>query len=240
MKRLALLTVCILLGSVLVANAEVITVTQVRTAGTTYDLVELYIQSITGAEVPVGDYLTGLKGTYSLAGVGSTFYLSTAATWFNATSNDSNKQDGFLLAPPNGKASSWINMATVTGDTRTRTGGSGNLWATFSDGMSVFAANNGAYFLGPVDMTPGLTPDDGEGYGFDNTLFAKIWVPHGCPTLAGATIFNGTAGYAEPLGGNAVAGKATQVVVAIPEPSTLALLGCSLFGLLAYAWRKRK
>jgi hypothetical protein len=25
-----------------------------------------------------------------------------------------------------------------------------------------------------------------------------------------------------------------------PEPSTLALLGCSLFGLLAYAWRKRK
>lgn len=27
---------------------------------------------------------------------------------------------------------------------------------------------------------------------------------------------------------------------ATPEPSTLALLGCGLFGLLAYAWRKRK
>ena len=26
----------------------------------------------------------------------------------------------------------------------------------------------------------------------------------------------------------------------IPEPSTIALLGCGLFGLLAYAWRKRK
>lgn len=26
----------------------------------------------------------------------------------------------------------------------------------------------------------------------------------------------------------------------VPEPSTFALLGCSLFGLLAYAWRKRK
>jgi len=26
----------------------------------------------------------------------------------------------------------------------------------------------------------------------------------------------------------------------VPEPSTLALLGCGLFGLLAYAWRKRK
>jgi hypothetical protein len=35
-------------------------------------------------------------------------------------------------------------------------------------------------------------------------------------------------------------GDMVSVVKVIPEPSTLALLGCSLFGLLAYAWRKRK
>jgi hypothetical protein len=29
-------------------------------------------------------------------------------------------------------------------------------------------------------------------------------------------------------------------LTATPEPSTIALLGCGLFGLLAYAWRKRK
>ncbi|NLF08580.1 MAG: PEP-CTERM sorting domain-containing protein [Pirellulaceae bacterium] len=29
-------------------------------------------------------------------------------------------------------------------------------------------------------------------------------------------------------------------ITKVPEPSTLALLGCGLFGLLAYAWRKRK
>jgi hypothetical protein len=32
----------------------------------------------------------------------------------------------------------------------------------------------------------------------------------------------------------------TVTFIPIPEPSSLALLGCGLFGLLAYAWRKRK
>ena len=38
-----------------------------------------------------------------------------------------------------------------------------------------------------------------------------------------------------PLGGAASGGH-----TAVPEPGTLALLGCGLLGLLAYAWRKRK
>jgi hypothetical protein len=38
----------------------------------------------------------------------------------------------------------------------------------------------------------------------------------------------------DPLGG------AHDVVFVTPEPGTFALLGCGLFGLLAYAWRKRK
>jgi hypothetical protein len=31
-----------------------------------------------------------------------------------------------------------------------------------------------------------------------------------------------------------------QSILAIPEPGTLVLLGTSLIGILAYAWRKRK
>jgi len=35
-------------------------------------------------------------------------------------------------------------------------------------------------------------------------------------------------------------GDSVEFTSVVPEPSTLALLGCGLFGLLAYAWRKRK
>jgi hypothetical protein len=34
--------------------------------------------------------------------------------------------------------------------------------------------------------------------------------------------------------------SATGTFAAVPEPSTLAMLAGSLFGLLCYAWRKRK
>jgi len=37
-----------------------------------------------------------------------------------------------------------------------------------------------------------------------------------------------------------VAGGKEEIKIVVPEPSTIALLASGLFGLLAYAWRKRK
>jgi hypothetical protein len=240
MKRLALLTVCLLLGSVLVANAETINLTQVRTPGATYDEVDLYIQSITGTDTPAGDYLTGLKGTFSLAGKGTSFFMSTATAWYTKDQNDTDAQD--TAGPPGANNSSWIDFSTqVSADPHTRTG-SGSLYSSFTQTLAITGAANGAFFLGPVDLSPGGTPGDpsaGDGTGFDNTLFAKIWVPHAAPDLTGVTLFTGVGGYALPHGGSAMASIPTTVNV-VPEPTTLALLGCGLFGLLAYAWRKRK
>jgi hypothetical protein len=236
MKRLGLLIACILLGSTLVAQAELIQVRQVRTAGATYDEIDLYVTSITGTDVDAGDYLTGLKGTYTLP-TGGSFFLSSASNWYTKNVNDADFQD--TAGPTAG--TSWIDFSTqVAADPHTRTGGSGNLWNSFTQSMSATGANLGAFFLGPVDLTPGGTdPSVGDGTGFDNTLFAKIWVNHACPDLNGATIFSGVGNFAWPQGGHAMPGISATVKV-VPEPTTLALLGCGLFGLLAYAWRKRK
>jgi hypothetical protein len=241
MRRLVVFSACIFFAAASFVSAETINVTQVRTAGAAYDEVDLYIQSITGTEIPpfyYGPFLTGLKGTFSLAGAGTSFYLSTATTWYNKTTNNVNEQDGFGVSPPAKNASSWINFAVLTSDPRARFGGSGNLWSTFSETLSVTAAANAAYSLCQVDITPGGTQDDGDGYGFDNTLFAKIWVPHAAPDLTGATIFDGLGNYAMPLG-DGYPGQAATTVIIVPEPSTLPLLASGLFSLFVYTRRKR-
>ena len=74
---------------------------------------------------------------------------------------------------------------------------------------------------------------------FDNTLLAVFYVTPGT-FHAGDTIWSGTCSYLTFGGDGASTNPISTTFVIVPEPSTLALLGCGLFGLLAYAWRKRK
>ena len=105
------------------------------------------------------------------------------------------------------------------------------------DGFALLYRAHFAFIKAPIRTSDGLNTS--ALYGFDNTLLATLYVTHATPSLSGLTLFNGVGGYALPLGGGAMASIPTQVVV-VPEPSTIALLCSGLFGLLAYAWRKRK
>jgi hypothetical protein len=176
------LSVCFVFGSVLVARAELISLRQVRTPGDTYDEVDLYITAITGADAPAGHYLTLLKGTFSLP-AGDSFYLDSSSKWYTKDVNDFDYQD--TAGPPSG--SSWINCSTQFSiDPHTRAGGSGNLWNSFTQTIAVTSANNGAFFLGPVDLTPDPgpggpnDPSNGDGSGFDTPCLRRygFLMPH--------------------------------------------------------------
>jgi hypothetical protein len=62
-------------------------------------------------------------------------------------------------------------------------------------------------------------------------------------SLTGVSVMRsdeGTVYAGSPAVGIVGATRAKMSIVFVPEPTSLALLGCGLFGLLAYAWRKRK
>lgn len=231
MKRLLFLSMCILLIGAPMVNAEIITVSADRTAyDGTWDQVVLKIASFEGNDIPASGYaLTSISGTWTVDG--GMNLLGTSSTWSNKVLNDFDAQD--VAAPQ-----SWMDFSTKVG-TPTRTG-TAPYYVTLTGVFGATPSTTGGFFLGPVDVTPDGIVDDGDGYGFDNTLLGVFYIKHTDTSwVPGATIWSGLGNYARNIGGDARVGIATTVAI-VPEPSTLALLGCGLFGLLAYAWRKRK
>jgi hypothetical protein len=235
MKRLLFLSMCILLIGAPMVNAEIINVSAARTVfDGTWDQVILKIASFEGSQVPTSGYgLSTMLGTWT-SDVGINL-PGNSTTWYKNVTNHDDAQD--RVGPQ-----TWVNFSTKSPETATRTGTSPN-YTAFYEGFSTTLDNTNAYALGPVDYTPGPASDTSlPGEGFDNTLLAVFYVKHADTTyLPGKTVWTGVAAYGKVGGGgDGILGVPTSIQIAIPEPSTLALLGCGLFGLLAYAWRKRK
>jgi hypothetical protein len=235
MKRLLFLCMCILfIGTPMVQADMIVYVNADRTVyDSTWDKVVLTITDLAGQDIVPGgqNIVTAFKGTWSSNG--GIKLTGTSSTWYTKILNDSDAQDW-----PD--AQTWVNFSTKTPDTPARTGTS-PYYLTVFEGMGMTPSTTNAFGLAPVDGTPDGTPDDGEGYGFDNTTLGTFYIKHtDTQWVAGGTIYTGLAGYAKAGGGGSLSYTPTTTVQIVPEPTSLALLGCGLFGLLAYAWRKRK
>jgi hypothetical protein len=267
MKRLLFLSMCILLLGSTMVFAETVYVTQTRTSfSTSRDCIELHLAALVGDEVPQGQVISTILGTWVAGGTGTstgTFSLpgtDASPEWYTTVTNNN---DTSRAGPQ-----TWINLSTRTPDVPWRHKADGsNATATTAYQFYFGSYNTPAgldgipnYALGVTDLTPGSDPDpiwvpiDDEedpqypgyyvqhpGYNFDNTLLGKFYVSKGTQWAPGDTIYTGIVNFQGAYGGSPHAGTVTTIMIQpVPEPSTLALLGCGLFGLLAYAWRKRK
>lgn len=186
--------------------------TTVDTTNTTYDILTLTIASISNSTSST-DKVTQITGQWTVTG----------STGFYITGPDDGVANTLTGA---GKLGTWINFNV---DTSTMLDGSTPAFVTSTATANVYSAFGDSWLtsatskylavgktLAVLYVTKNWTEIDFTNYNTDNP--SKIY----------------TVGLASS---NPETITITQIV---PEPSTLALLGCGLMGLLAYAWRKRK
>lgn len=107
--------------------------------------------------------------------------------------------------------------------------------------------------VGALPNAGGIYYNGGIGWTSAFALLQVAVPTAGDPFYPDATVGSGLHGLSASAADSVVVGDNAHIVWidpdsighqvvfnAVPEPCTLALLGCGLFGLLAYAWRKRK
>ena len=262
MRKLVLvLSVCLVLGGALVANAETMQTAYVQTGNVTIgyerNVAALTYQSVTYDEIRF--YLTGFTGVET-GDQGVTLMENSTNGGATATPGWTDAGGTFWLCSAAG-SSTWVLRTANTffngydyagvGGTATQTPGDNYLQPYSVANLGFFANFPGIYRTGSgtaysqfggswnqggfhtSDIIPYPTDEDPStnGSGLSSNLIADLFVTASTQNVE----FQGGFGYD-------TTGHYTDVVFAMttPEPSTFALLASGLIGLLCYAWRKRK
>lgn len=219
MKRLLMSAVCLLAIGATAAQAELISADTVRT--TFDDNLDKLVISISGFDsgFSAASTISALEGEFtadSTNGVrlSSSLDVSGTTAWYKYTLN-SYADLIELLGTGSSYFSSYVNLDSTTGSLSDNSA----LSRSGSDSSHMYTSYTGNWF----------TTDSASMLGVGDVI-AVAYVATGTNVSFSGQAF--------------VAGQGTSNISfstsAVPEPSTLALLACGLFGLLAYAWRRRK
>jgi hypothetical protein len=235
MKRTALACVAIVMSWSLAAMADSInildtddstslgTLSVTRTTLTNWDELDLYVTSLSGKAA--GTTINLLVGSWSAEGDGSPvigLYAGTGTTWVTKMRNSNNTVGQSIVNFSLTAGASQFTRVAGTGGYTVVSSGSGATAGSWYADKDITPSQD----LSAFDADAGTESDDG----IDETLLAKMYVTKGADVS-----FSGAFGFS-----NGTTPNASFTTVAVPEPGTLAMLAAGLFGLMAYAWRKRK
>jgi hypothetical protein len=241
MKRLVVLSICLLLASTATAKADILGTTTTgnivigsvwdTTSDANYNYVSIYADAFNGPAA--GSQINLIEGTWTA--VGGKFAVAGKTATNNTFQTDTTwagLDAGASSGMPTGYSA--VNFSAFMG---------GSLWARDNGTATTSSIIAGGWYDNSVaanDIMPVADRDNdqnADGYSSDLIGIFKVTKSTTAVTFSsnGQT---GTYGIGYTYNNGTV--ETTNFTTATPEPSSIALLGCGLFGLLAYAWRKRK